>query len=111
VNRRLLLCGLMAVVVVGTWFAWRAFMAIPICEIVNSPREFEGRQVTIAGEVTGRFGVLSFNAFTVADETGELRILTRRMPPSEGTRVRVRGSVRSGLVLGNWQQVMLIEQK
>jgi hypothetical protein len=105
-----LLVGFLALVAASGWLAWRTFAATPICDIINSPREFEGRQVTVEGEVTGRLGVLSFNSFTVKDETGELRVLTRSAPPGEGRRVRVHGRVQLGLALGNWQHIMLIER-
>ena len=79
----------------------------PIGKILEDPAAF--RAVVVSGVVTERIGVLGWNAYVLRDETGEIKVVTNRLLPRVGDRVRVSGEVKSIVALGDFQVVVLTE--
>ncbi len=80
-----------------------------IGEILNHPRQFDGKVVTVKGEVTGSVNVLLLRTYTVQDQTGEMIVVTDRAVPRRGEQLRVRGRVREAFVVGDRALTVLIE--
>ena len=66
-----------------------------IAEINADPGRFEGKEVSVAGEVTGfSVGGLGMGLYQIDDGTGKLYVLSEsRGAPNKGARVGVKGKV------------------
>jgi hypothetical protein len=72
----------------------------PIREILAAPARFEGKEVKIHGNVRIVLKLLDIRAYTVRDDTGEITVVTNGPVPAEKSRVALRGTVRSPLIVG-----------
>lgn len=79
----------------------------PIVKILENPAAFQ--EVTVSGVVTERISVLGWNAYVLRDQTGEIKVLTNRVLPRVGDRVRVSGEVKNVVALGDFQVIVLAE--
>ena len=48
----------------------------PIKRIVENPRDYDGKTVTVSGEVRETFSLIIVKYFIVADRTGEITVIT-----------------------------------
>lgn len=85
--------------------------ATDIRDIVENPRKYADRTVTVRGEVQDTFGLGGIKYFTVSDSTGSLRVSTERPLPKKGERIRVTGQVKEAFSLGTQTSVVLVEEK
>ena len=53
-----------------------SFMTIRIKEILDHPRDYENREVTIFGTVTNPVSFLVVKYFDLQDETGTIKVVT-----------------------------------
>ncbi len=81
----------------------------PIKKILDDPRDFSGKTVTIDGTVTEVTGLLFFKYFVVKDKTGEITVITNRPLPKEGAEISVTGSVREAFALGDKDVIVIVE--
>jgi len=81
----------------------------PIRDILDHPRAYHGKKVTVAGEVTRGVNLLVVRYFIVRDATGEIPVVTQGAVPRPGERVWVTGVVNQAFVLGDQSLVVLIE--
>ena len=86
-----------------------SIMATPIKKILDNPRDFQGKKVTVAGEVTETFSLLVVKYFTVKDSTGEITVITSRPLPRKGSGITVRGTVQEAFSLGDQQVIVIVE--
>jgi len=91
--------------------ACEGVFATPIKRIVESPRDYDGKTVTISGEVKEVFSLIVFKYFIVEDRTGEIAVITQRPLPNKGTKIRVRGKVSAAFSLGQTQTVVILEEE
>ena len=76
-------------------------LATPIGNILSKPADYMGKDVTVAGEVTGSFKLPLVPAvYTIRDETGEIPVVSDGQLPSTGARVRIRARVESAISFG-----------
>lgn len=100
-----------AMAVGGT--AWYYFSQIrhPRIEmILNNPRAYEGKAVTIDGEVTERtsfFVVAKF--YKLRDNTGEIIVVTKRILPEVRSKVSVRGRIDEAFPIGDQKLLVFVE--
>jgi len=66
-----------------------------IADITADPALFEGKEVSVAGEVTGfSVGALGMGLYQIDDGTGKLYVLSEKHgAPNKGARVGVKGKV------------------
>lgn len=81
----------------------------PIKRILDNPRDFEGKQVVIAGEVSDAFSLLVMKSFTLNDGTGQITVITSKALPKKGESLKVKGTVREAFALGDSQLIVIIE--
>lgn len=81
----------------------------PIKEIVDHPRDYAEKEVSIRGEVKNVFSLLVIKYFTVADSTGEIAVITHRPLPKVGEKIQVTGTVKEAFSLGD-KTLTLIEE-
>ncbi len=92
------------------WYYTSHIQHTRIEKILTSPKEFEGKEVTIEGEVTDRtsfFGELKF--FKLRDKTGEIIVLTRRSLPQVKAIVSVKGRIDDSFPVGDQKLLVFIE--
>lgn len=98
------LLALVAVAACGSLFATK------IGRITADPGAFEGRTVTVSGEVTGRVNLALLRFFKLRDDSGEITVVTERPLPREGDKVRVKGTVKQAFALGDLRAVVILEE-
>jgi len=95
----------------GAWYYSSRVRPAEIEKILSNPREYEGKVVTIEGEVTDRtafFVVVKF--FKVKDKTGEITVVTRRTLPAIKSIVRVKGRIDEVFAVGDQKFVVFVEE-
>jgi hypothetical protein len=81
----------------------------PVHNLLQNPRDYEGKSVLISGRVMDRSSLLVSKSFVLKDKTGEIRVFTDRALPIVGANLRVRGHVRQPFVFGNTDIVVFDE--
>lgn len=90
--------------------ACSGLFATKIGRITANPGAYDGRSVTVAGEVTGRTNLLLVKFFRLRDDSGEITVVTERPLPREGERLRVKGTVKQAFALGELRAVVIVEE-
>jgi hypothetical protein len=67
--------------------------ATKIKDILDHPREYENKEVAIYGTVTDAVSLLVFKYFEIQDDTGTIKVMTSRMLPQIGEKLRVTGTL------------------
>lgn len=80
-----------------------------IGDIINKPRDFAGKKVTVSGEVKETFSLFVLKYFLVQDKTGQIAVVTDRPLPKKGTTIKVAGTVREAFSVGDQQLLVLVE--
>lgn len=89
-----LLIILLALLVFGCE-PFNKFTATKIKDILDHPREYENKEVTLYGTVTGSTSLLFIKFFELQDDTGSIRVVTDRVLPKQGEKLRVTGHMES----------------
>jgi hypothetical protein len=100
-----LLLFLLASVVI----ACSGIFATPISKILDNPRDYDGKTVTVSGEVTETFSFFVLKYFVLDDGTGTITVVTEKALPKKGTKIRVKGEVSEMFSLGDTQALVIIE--
>jgi hypothetical protein len=82
-----------------------------IKRILDDPRAYDGKAVTISGTVGVSANLLVLRYYSVRDRTGEIVVVTERAVPRQGTEVRVTGRVRQAFAIGDRSVVVVYEEK
>lgn len=98
-----------AIFLVSAAVACTTLLPTKIGSILENPRNYAEKEVTVSGEVTGAFSLVVVKYFTVKDNTGELAIVTERTLPQKGERIRVKGTIKEAFSLGDKKLIVLIE--
>jgi hypothetical protein len=88
-----------------------SLFSTPIGKILENPRDYADKTVTVSGEVTGAFGLLIIKYFTLKDSTGEIAVITDKPLPRTGTKLTVKGAVKEAFSLGDKSLVVIVENK
>ena len=80
-----------------------------IGSIVAAPAAYNGKQVSVQGEVTEALSILNFGYFRLKDPTGEILIVPSRTYPRPGERVDVSGKVNNPFVINNQSTLVILE--
>ena len=86
------------------WFIFCSFgcdtidklTATNIKEILEHPRDYENKEVTIYGTVTDATSILIVKYFEIQDDTGKIKVVTDRSLPAKGEKLKVTG--RTGVI-------------
>lgn len=82
----------------------------PIGNILDKPRDYADKKVTVFGEVTEIFSLFVIKYFVVQDKTGQIAVVTDKTLPRKGTTVRVTGTVKEAFSIGDQQLLVLVEE-
>lgn len=89
--------------------ACSGLLSTRIGDIHASPRQFDGKQVTVKGTVTETVNLLFVKYFVVQDETGEIPVVTERILPAKGETVTISGRVQESFALGDERWIVIVE--
>ncbi len=81
-----------------------------IGDIKARPRDYEGKTVTVKGQVKSSLSMFGIRYFTLDDGTGEITVVTERSVPREGDTVRARGKVDQAFAIGSASLVVIVEE-
>jgi hypothetical protein len=82
----------------------------PINKILEDPRNYTGKTVTVSGEVTRVFSLFIIKYFVMRDSTGEITIVTEKPLPKIGTKMKVKGTVKEAFSIGDQQLIIIFEK-
>lgn len=108
-QRLIIVIAVLAVLGGGGYFYFAKIDHAPIAKILKNPRDYEGKQLTIAGVVTDKTSLIVVKYFKVKDETGEIMVITKRSLPEVGNKVRVKGIIQEAFSLGSEQLLVFQE--
>ncbi len=80
-----------------------------IKKIIENPRNYDGKSVSVSGEVADTFNVFFLKGFVVKDATGEILVITDRPLPKKGSQIKLKGVVREAFSIGDQQLIVLLE--
>jgi len=72
---------------------------VKIGRILSDPYRYNNRNVRVEGTVTQSAGALATGGYQLDDGTGKIVVLSTRGVPSKGARVKVSGTVTSGVTV------------
>lgn len=81
-----------------------------IRQILNDPRGFEGKTVTVEGDVGEVFSLFVIKYFQLDDGTGSIGVVSDQPLPSQGQRLRVTGKVHEAFSIGASRLTVIVEQ-
>ena len=85
------------------------FTATKIKEILDHPREFENKEVSVYGTVTDAASILVVKYFEIQDDTGKIKVVTDRTLPAKGEKLKVTGRT-TVLEVGSERWIVLREK-
>jgi len=88
-----------------------SLMATPIKKILDNPRDYSGKPVTISGEVTEIFSLVVIKYFVVKDRTGEIIVVTQKPLPKKGSKITAKGTVQEAFSIGDQQLIVIMEKE
>jgi hypothetical protein len=94
----------------GAWFYLNYVCCVPIKAIVDNPRDYEGKTLTISGKVADRVSLVFLKYFKLQDKSGEIIVITSRTLPALGTTVRIKGKIVEAFTIGSEQLLVFIEE-
>jgi len=105
------LAALVVVCLLGIsgWYYMTNIHAVPIGKILDNPREYAGKEITIAGTVSERLSLFVVKYFNLRDQTGTIAVVSERPLPEVGSTVRIRGRLEEGFSLGDQQVLVFVE--
>jgi aspartyl/asparaginyl-tRNA synthetase len=83
--------------------------ATKIKDIVDRPRDYENKEITIHGTVTESASILIAKYFVLQDNTGSIKVVTDRVLPKQGEQLTVTGYLQS-IEIGPERWIVLREK-
>lgn len=83
----------------------------PIKNIIDHPRDYADKSVTVQGEVKNVFSLIFIKYFTLDDGSGTITVVTERPLPQKGEKLKVKGTVKEGFSLGDQTMTLIVEDK
>jgi len=83
---------------------------VKINTVLENPRDYADKQVTISGTVEETFSLVVVKYFVLRDETGSIPVITQGVMPVRGNEIKVTGTVQDAFSLGDQNLVVLIEK-
>ena len=80
-----------------------------VTDVVDHPRDYENREITIAGTVTGSASLFIVKFFEIQDDTGAMKVVTERVLPKQGEVLQVTG-VMQAIEIGRERLIVLREK-
>jgi hypothetical protein len=94
----------------GAWYYLTRVHLSQIQSLLSNPKAYEGKVVTIEGEVTDRtsfFGVTKF--YKIKDKTGEIIVVTKKTLPELKSILQVKGKIDEAFPIGDVKLLVFME--
>jgi len=82
-----------------------------IKKILDDPREYDGKTVTISGDVTESVNLIFLRYYAVRDATGEIVVVAKKSVPAKGAKLKVTGRVNQAFAIGDRSVVVIVEEE
>ena len=82
-----------------------------IKQILDNPRQFSEKEVTVKGQVVDTFSIFVVKYFSIKDESGEMTVVTNKPLPKKGEIIKVTGKVQEAFSLGTETLLVIIENE
>lgn len=84
---------------------------VTVKELLDRPRDYENTIVEIEGEVTSTYFLFLIKFFCLRDKTGEIVVLTERILPKQGERIKIKGRLSDVFSVGGQFFAVIKEEK
>jgi len=110
-NRSLFCLGLViCVAFVGvSCDQFKRLSATNIKDILDRPRDYENKEITVHGAVTEAASILIVKYFVLQDSSGSIKVVTDRVLPQKGEQLSVTGYLQS-IEIGPERWIVLREK-
>jgi len=88
--------------------AFNKVSATKVRDILDHPRDYENKDVTVYGTVIGANSMIFVKFFELQDDTGTIKVVTNRVLPQNGEKIRVKGRMES-IEIGPQRMIVLRE--
>ena len=78
-------------------------------DILDHPRDYEGKEVTVYGTVVNSLSLLVLKYFEIQDDTGTIKVFTDKLLPAKGEKLKVTGRM-AVVEIGTERWVMIREK-
>jgi hypothetical protein len=96
---------------IGAWYYLSRVHYSEIKSIFDNPKAYQGKEVTIEGEVTDRTSFFVVKKFyKVKDKTGEIIVVTKKTLPELKGMVRVKGKIDEAFPIGDLRLLVFVEE-
>ena len=109
-KRNALKASVQGLLVIGVLLSCNSAFSLTtkVRDLLNHPRDFEGKQITIYGTVTNAVSLLLIKYYEIQDDTGSIKVITDKLLPGRGEKLRVTGTM-TVVELGTERFVVLRE--
>jgi aspartyl/asparaginyl-tRNA synthetase len=83
--------------------------ATKIKDILDHSRNYENKEVTIYGTVTDAVSLLVVKYFEIRDDTGTIKVVTDKLLPTKGEKLKVTGRM-TAIEIGTERWIVLREK-
>jgi hypothetical protein len=95
----------------GAWYYFNLTHHTSIKTVLSNPKAYEGKEVTIEGEVTDRTAFFTeVKFFRLKDQTGEIIVVTKKTLPEVRSSVRVKGGADEAFPVGDQKLVVFVTE-
>lgn len=84
--------------------------ATSIREVLDNPREYSGKKITVAGTVANVYSLFFIKYFELNDGTGVIGVITEKPLPKTGEHLKVTGTLQEAFSLGDKTMTVLVEK-
>ena len=81
-----------------------------IKEILDNPAQYEGKTVTVSGEVVEAANVIVIKYYKVDDGTGQIVVVTKNAVPRRGAKMTATGVVHQAFSIGDESLTVIVEE-
>jgi hypothetical protein len=85
--------------------------SVPIKKLLENPRDYDNRPVYIEGQVEEVYSLLVVKYFSVRDNTGVIIVVTERILPKKGEKIKVKGRVADAFSIGDKSLTVFKEER
>lgn len=100
---------LVATIIFFTYGCNEQARIVSIKDILQNPADYYGKTVEVEGIVQKTFSLVKIKYMEINDGTGTIKVITKRPLPTTGTKVTVRGVVKS-YSIASIRQVVIWEK-
>ena len=87
-----------------------SFNETKIKDVLDHPREFEGKDITLSGTVTNAVSLVLIKYYEIEDGTGSIKVVTDKLLPTRGEKLQVTGRM-TVVEVGTERWVLLRENQ